>query len=296
MVSLYSMPKITKAIITAAGYGTRFLPATKVIPKEMLPLIDRPIIQALAEEAVESGITKVVIVTRPGAEMTKQHFAPYTSLEDHLKSQGKTEQINRLKAISQMAEFSFIDQNPDFPYGTGAPLLSARDYLEEGEFFVLMFGDDLVKAQKPAVRQLIELWEKQPSAVILATQEVPESQVSRYGIIKFKEGSEEVEDLVEKPDPGSAPSRLASFGRFILNQGIVKILEEQIRQPMDGKEFYLTDAISTYAKKNPVLALPIEGKWLTTGDPLNWLKANVEFALEREDIGREFSDYLKELL
>lgn len=289
------MARITKAIIAAAGFGTRFLPATKVIPKEMLPLLDRPIIQILVEELVGSGIEEIILVTRPGVVVTREHFKPQTALEKYLLKQGKKELLGSLEKISRLAKIVFVEQNLRLPYGPGAPLVSVADRIGPKEYFVLMFGDDLVKAAVPATKQLINLWQKK-KAVILGCQELPRSQVSRYGIVRHKKGSkDEVEEIVEKPTIKEAPSCLASFGRFILNREIVDILLDQQRQVVPGKEFYLTDAITTYAQKKPVLAAKIDGLWLTTGDPLNWLKATVEFALARPDLGKEFAKYLKDL-
>lgn len=290
------MAKITKAVIAAAGFGTRFLPATKVIPKELLPLIDRPIIQYLVEELVDSGIKEIILVVRPQAPIIKDHFSPKILHEEHLRAQNKKELLALLKNISKMAKISFVEQSPKLPYGTGAPIVSAASKIKKDEFFMMVFGDDLVKAKIPAAKQLINYWEGRPSTVILGVQELPLSEVSRYGIVKFKRSSKDiVEDFVEKPKTKDAPSRFASFGRFILNRRIVDLLQEQIKKVPKGKEFYLTDAISAYAQNSQVLALPIEGKWLTTGDPLNWLKASIEFALDREDFGKEFKAYLKSL-
>jgi len=289
------MARITKAIIAAAGFGTRFLPATKVIPKEMLPLLDRPIIQVLVEELAGSGIKEIILVTRPGVTTIREHFSPQVSIEKHLLKQGKKELLGSLKKISQLAKIILVEQDSRLPYGTGAPLVSVADRIGPNEYFVLMFGDDLVKAAVPATRQLINLWQKK-KAVILGCQELPKSQVSHYGIIRHKKGSkDEVEEIVEKPTIKEAPSCLASFGRFILNREIIDILLDQKKQVVPGKEFYLTDAITAYAQKKPVLAQKIDGQWLTTGDPLNWLKATVEFALARPDLGKEFGQYLKNL-
>ena len=285
--------RIQKAIIAAAGFGTRFLPATKVIPKETLPLIDRPIIQYLVEEAANSGLKEVILIVRPGASAIKDHFSPKVAVEAHLRRQGKKELLEQLKQISKMAKISVVEQDPKLPYGTGAPLVTVEGKVKKNEFFVFMFGDDLVKAKVPATKQLIDLWQKK-QAVILGCQEVPRSQVCRYGIIRYKKGSkEEVEEMVEKPKVDEAPSCLASFGRFILNREIVDILLEQQKQVATGKEFYLTEAITTYAQKKPVLAQKIDGQWLTTGDPLNWLKATLEFALDRPDLGPELAAFLK---
>ncbi len=288
--------KITRAVIAAAGFGTRFLPATKVIPKEMLPLVDRPIIQALVEEAVRSGIKEVILVIRPGNPLIRQHFGLQTDLGEHLKKQAKQEFLKELQKMSRMAKFIFVEQDKNLPYGTGSPVLSAKKYLKKGEFFVLMYGDDLVKAEIPVTKQLIDFWVKRPTSAVLAVQEIPRSQVNRYGIIKLKSGSaNQMEYIVEKPKVEEAPSCLASLGRFILNWEILKILEEQRDNLQNGKEFYLTDAITTYAQKKPVLVMAIKGQWLTTGDPLNWLKANIEFALEKKEIKQELAHFLKDL-
>lgn len=290
------MAKITKAVIAAAGFGTRFLPATKVIPKELLPLIDRPIIQYLVEELVDSGIKEIILVIRPQAPIIKDHFSSKILHEEHLRAQNKEELLDLLKKISKMAKISFVEQKKNLPYGTGAPLLSVADKIKKDEFFVMVFGDDLVKAKIPAAKQLMNYWQERPSTVVLGVQELPLSEVNRYGIVKFRRGSKDVvEDFVEKPKAKEAPSRFASFGRFVLNRQIIDILQEQAKKMPQGKEFYLTGAIAAYAQRNHVLARPIEGKWLTTGDPLSWLKASIEFALDREDFGKEFKAYLKSL-
>jgi len=286
---------ITKAIILTAGFGTRFLPATKIIPKEMLPLIDKPIIQYSVEEAVASGIKEIILVTRPGVSAIRNHFGPKISLEKHLLEQGKVNLLEDLKNLAKIAKFSFVEQDPRLPYGTGAALVSAAKKIKKNEFFVFMFGDDLVKAKIPATKQLLNFWAHHRQAIILGVAEVPKNQVSRYGILKLKKGTFEVEDFVEKPSPEKAPSRLASLGRFILNRDIIDILLEQKEHMTQGKEFYLTDAISTYLKTNKVLAFKIQGKWLTTGDPLSWLKATIEFALGRKDLTPDFQTYLKSL-
>lgn len=288
--------KITKAVILAAGFGTRFLPATKIVPKEMLPLIDKPIIQYLVEEGVSSGIEEIILVTRPKVLAVKEHFSPKVALARHLLRQNKGELLKSLQKLSQMAKFSFVAQDPRLPYGTGAALVSIASKIKKNEFFVLMFGDDLVKAKIPATKQMLDFWANNSQAIVLAAAEVPRSEVGRFGILKLKKGSNcEVEDFIEKPSPGKAPSSLASLGRFILNREIIDILLKQKNKVPENREFYLTEAISVYAKANSVLALKIQGKWLTTGDPLSWLKATVEYALEREDLGPQFRAWLKSL-
>lgn len=288
------MAKIKKAIIAAAGYGTRFLPATKVQPKEMLPIIDKPIVQYLVEEAVSSGIKDIIIVTRAGLHVVEDHFDSSFEIERHLEVDNKRGLLKKVQEIPRLANFIYLRQTKDLPYGNGAPLLVAADLIQKGESFVYMFGDDLVKSKVPATKQLIRLWQKNPGAVIVATQEVPKEETYRYGIVKLKKGSKnQIETIIEKPKPSEAPSNLSTFGRFVLNRAIIDILAKQ--KLGKGGELWLIDAISSYAKKHKVLAARIEGQWLTTGDPFRYLKAMVEFALDRPDIGKEFKKYLKSL-
>jgi UTP--glucose-1-phosphate uridylyltransferase len=288
------MPKIKKAIIAAAGYGTRFLPATKVQPKEMLPIIDKPIIQYLVEEAVASGITDIIIVTRAGLHSVEDHFDSTFEIEQQLKANNKKALLKAVKRIPRMANFIYLRQTKDLPYGNGAPLLVAADLIEKGESFVYMFGDDLVKSKIPATKQLISVFRKNPGSVVVAAQAVPKDEVDRYGIIKFKKGSQSrIEDIVEKPDPDRAPSNLAQFGRFILNKGVIDLLAE--KKLGKGGELWLADAIARYAKKRKTVVAKIKGQWHTTGDPLRYMKAMVEFALDRPDFGKEFKKYLQSL-
>ncbi len=288
--------KITKAVIAVAGYGTRFLPATKNQPKEMLPIIDKPIVQYLVEEAVNSGIKDIILVTRFGQSALENHFDTNMELEIQLTKNGKKETLKKIQKIYRMANYVYVRQGRHLPYGNGTPLLCVRDLMSKGEPFVYMFGDDLVLSKKPCVKQMLEYWKKHRFAPCVAVQEVPDSELDRYGVYKLKKGSHDrVEDAVEKPAKGKAPSNLAQFGRFILNTDIIDILKKNHDNKKLGKdnELWLTDAIIEYAKKRPVYAVRIEGRWMTTGDPLRFMKTAVEFALEREDIGQEFREFLK---
>jgi len=291
--------KITKAVIAVAGYGTRFLPATKNQPKEMLPIIDKPGIQYLVEECVESGIENIIMVTRFGQSVMENHFDSNAVLEQQLRANGKLDLLKKVQRVSQMANIVYVRQRSHFPYGNGTPLLVVKDLIEKDEAFVFMWGDDMVQAKVPAVKQVIKAWQKEPGAVILGAQEVDLKEVSRYGIVKLKKGSQnEVEGVVEKPKTEEAPSRLAQYGRFILNHKIIDILWKNYENNKLGKdgELWLTDAIHEYIKgKGKVLVAPIEGKWMTTGDPLRYLQTTVEFALARDDIGPDFRKFLKEL-
>lgn len=289
------MKKITKAIIAAAGYGTRFLPATKVQPKEMLPIVNKPIIQYLVEELVDSGISEIILVTRVGQNTMENHFDSNFELEYRLERDKKLERLEAVRRIATMANFVYVRQGRHLPYGNAVPLLCARNLIDKNEPFIYLFGDDLVKSQTPCTAQLIDFWQKHrcPDAVI-AAQKVAKKEVDRYGILKLKSGSEyEVEDAIEKPTPEEAPSQLAQFGRFILNDKIIKILLDL--QLGKDNELWLMDALRQLAKTDRVLAAPIKGKWLTTGDPLRYMQAQVEFALDRKDIGQDFKRFLKDL-
>lgn len=296
------MPQIrtvSKAVIAVAGYGTRFLPATKNQPKEMLPLIDKPVIQYLVEECVDSGIENIILVTRFGQSVLENHFDSNAELEQQLKADGKLDLLAKVQRVSQMANIVYVRQRGHLPYGNGTPLLVVKDIIDKNEPFVFMWGDDLVQAQEPATKQMLRVWRKQPRSIVLGAQEVPLEEVSRYGIVKIKRGTENVvQSIVEKPDPTKTPSRLAQYGRFVLNHKIIDILWHNYEKKKFGKggELWLTDAVEEYNRAGgKVLVAPIEGNWVTTGDPLRYMRAMVEFALVRDDIGPEFREYLKSL-
>lgn len=291
--------KIRKAVIAAAGFGTRFLPATKNQPKEMLPIIDKPIIQYLVEEAVDSGIEDIILVTRMGQSTLENHFDSNFELEKLLEKNGKLDKLQKVKKISRMANFIYVRQHKYLPYGNGTPLISIKNLIGKNERFVYMFGDDLVLSEKPCTKQIIDYSNQKGGAVTVAVQEISKEEVSRYGIYKISEGTEDrVESAVEKPDPKDvSPPYVAQFGRFILNRDIINITNEHLKKNKLGKnnELWLIDSIIDYAKKKPVFAAKIKGKWMTTGDPLRYMKTQVRYALERKDIGPEFTKFLKGL-
>lgn len=289
---------IKKVVIAAAGYGTRFLPATKNQPKEMLPIIDKPIIQYLAEEAVESGIQDVILVTRSGQSTLENHFDTNFELEHLLENNGKEELLEKVRVISRMANYVYVRQHKYLPYGNGTPLLAVKDLIGKNERFIYMFGDDLVLSKTPCTKQLIDYSNKKAGAVTVAVQEVPKSEVNRYGIYKLAPGSKDrVLDAIEKPKIEKAPSRLAQFGRFVLNHEIIDLLQTRYEKNNMGKdgELWLIDAIIEYAKKKPVYAAKIKGEWMTTGDPLRYMQTQVRYALDRADIGEDFKNFLKDL-
>jgi UTP--glucose-1-phosphate uridylyltransferase len=290
--------KITKAIIAAAGYGTRFLPATKNQPKEMLPIIDKPIIHYLVEEAVNSGITDIVLVTRAGNHIMEDYFDNQSELETALKAAGKEEQLATIRNIPLMANFIYVRQKKHLPYGNGSPLLAAKSVIDDDEAVVYMFGDDLTLSEVPVVKQLIDVYEKYQPAAVAAAQEVPWEEVVRYGVFEYKDKSDvpyEMQSIVEKPNKDEAPSNKAQDGRFILSYEVIKELENTPKGK--GNELWLTDAFARLAEKgHTIIAQPINGEWLTTGDPLRYLQATIKFALDREDINGDFLEFLKKVI
>ncbi|KKQ50783.1 MAG: UTP-glucose-1-phosphate uridylyltransferase [Candidatus Woesebacteria bacterium GW2011_GWC1_38_13] len=288
--------KIKKAIIAAAGYGTRFLPATKNQPKEMLPIIDKPIIHHLVEECVSSGITDIIIVTRSGQGIMEDYFDSSLELEYMLDKNGKDDLLKKVRDIPQMANFVYVRQKKNLPYGNGTPLLVAAPLIDNYESVVYMFGDDLTISKKPVTRQLIDVFYNNSPSAVLAVQEVPDIDVERYGTVKYKnkEKNYEISTILEKMPLGKNPSNMAQFGRFVFSYDVIK----EVKNTSTGKdnELWITDVLNNLAQSGKkVIAQPIEGKWLTTGDPLRYMQTQVLFALERSDIGKDFSEFLKNL-
>lgn len=285
------MPKpIKKAIVAVAGSGTRLLPATKAMPKEMLPIVDKPIIQLVVEELVEAGIEDIILVTKWDKKSLEDHFDHNWALANELKKAGKEELWEQVKKISEMANFIYVRQKG--PYGNGTPVLSAAN-LVEGEPFMFVWGDDLVKSKISFAKQMVDDYAKH-GHMMIGVQEVPLEDVVRYGIVKLKKGTMEIEDIIEKPTMEEAPSRYADFGRMILNPDIVEVLKNTALGK--GNELWIVDAIRTYIKNGgKFLAKKVEdGEWLTTGDPLNYLKAILKYAADREDINGELIKFIKD--
>ena len=283
--------KITKGVIAVAGSGTRFLPATKTLPKEMLPLVDRPIIHYVVEEMVQAGITDIILVTRADKKPLEDYFDHNVLLEQSLRQANKTKYLEEVERTAKMANFIYIRQKG--PYGNGTPVLCAKNIIGD-EPFAFAYGDDLVKSKVSFTKQIIDNYERN-QAVVMGCQEVEPEEVSLYGIMKLKENSPimEVEGIVEKPKQEEAPSRLSNFGRFILVPEICEILE---KLPLGkGNELWLTDAIQEYIRRgNQVVVQPIQdGRWYTTGDPLRFLEVTLEYALDRDDLGPAVRELLK---
>lgn len=283
---------IKKAVVAVAGSGTRLLPATKSMPKEMLPIVDKPIIQLVVEELVEAGIEDIILVTKWDKKPLEDHFDQSWALEQDLERGGKEELLERIKRISEMANFIYVRQKG--PYGNGTPVLSAASLLQD-EPFVFVWGDDIVKSETSFTGQMVKDF-NQHQCPMIGVQEVPRDTVHRYGIVKTKPDSMEIEDIVEKPSIEEAPSDLADFGRMILNKDIVKVLQNTAL----GKdnELWIVDAIRSYIQSGgKFMAKQVEdGEWHTTGDPLTYMKTTLAYAMEREDIGDDLKNFLKQYL
>lgn len=287
------MAKIRKAIIPAAGYGTRFLPATKAMPKEMLPIVDKPIIQIVVEEAIHSGIEEVVIVTGWNKRSIEDHFDYPTALERYLRDNGKDEQADEVVRISNLANFIYIRQKG--PYGNGTPVLNARNVIGD-EPFAILWGDEFIHSDPPRLKQMIDVWDKYGKPNISAVR-VPENRVDKYGIADVTEiepGVSKINRLVEKPKVGEAPSTLAAHGAYIMTPRLFEILAAT---PLgQGGELWLADAISTLATETDVLAVEIKnGTYYDTGNKLEYLKTVVEFGLRHPEINGDFREFLKNL-
>lgn len=284
--------KVKKAVIPAAGLGTRFLPATKAQPKEMLPIVDKPTIQYIIEEAVASGIEQILIITGRNKKSIEDHFDKSFELEEQLKSNGKEELLDLVQDISNMVDIHYIRQKE--PKGLGHAINCARIFVGNEPFAVLL-GDDVVDSKKPCLKQLMECYEEFNTS-ILGVQEVPEKDVSKYGIIKgcqVKDRVYKVEDMVEKPQAKEAPSNIAILGRYIITPEIFDILSTI--EPGKNNEIQLTDALKVLMSKENMYAYNFEGRRYDVGDKLGFLEATVEFALKNENLQENFMKYLQSI-
>jgi UTP--glucose-1-phosphate uridylyltransferase len=289
--------KVRKAVFPAAGLGTRFLPATKAQPKEMLPLVDKPIIQYGVEEALHSGIQNIIIVTGRGKSAIEDHFDVSFELENQLEIRGKKELLATVRAVSDMINVSYIRQKEAL--GLGHAVLRARE-LVGAEPFAVVLADDVIDAETPCLRQLLDVYDFF-AAPVLAVMEVPPEKISAYGVVDAEaishNGSKDrvyrIRDLVEKPKPGEAPSNLAIIGRYVLTPEIFDSLQSV--EPGSGAEIQLTDGLKHLLHSRPIYAYRFEGTRYDAGDKLGFLKATVEFALRRHDLGGPFRCYLKSL-
>jgi len=284
--------QVRKAVFPAAGLGTRFLPATKAQPKEMLPIVDKPTIQYVVEEAVSSGLQDLIIVTGRGKNAIEDHFDRSWELEQVLLQKGREDLVATIREISSLTSICYIRQKE--PLGLGHAILVARNLVGDEPFAVLL-GDDIIDSEVPCLAQLLRVFERYQGAIV-AVQEVPRPEVRHYGVIEGAEVAEgifEVRDLVEKPLPESAPSNLAIIGRYILPPEIFASLSATA--PDDSGEIQLTDALRALLRSRKVYGYRFQGKRYDAGNKLGFLKATVEFALKRKDLARDFAAYLRNL-
>lgn len=288
--------EIHKVVIPAAGWGTRFLPATKAMPKEMLPVVDKPVIQYVVEEAVASGINNIIIITGWQKRAIEDHFDRSLELENHLKSQGKEKRLEIIRKIAELANFIYIRQKGEL-YGNAIPILAAQPAVGD-EPFAVMWGDEFIMAEPPRLAQMIKAYEKHKGVMISGVRIESKDQLSRYGIAdieKVDDGIFRVKKIVEKPLPDVAPSNLATHGAYILPPEIFGVIKNL--KPSKGGEIWLVDAINELNKNGvPIYACEIKnGKYYDTGNKLEYLKTVVEFALSHPEFSNEFKEYLKKL-
>jgi UTP--glucose-1-phosphate uridylyltransferase len=289
--------KVRKAVFPAAGLGTRFLPATKAQPKEMLPLVDKPLIQYGVEEAIHSGVQNIIIVTGRGKTAIEDHFDVSFELEHLLETRGKKDLLATVRAVSDMINVSYVRQKEAL--GLGHAVLRARELVGDEPFAVIL-SDDVIDAEVPALRQLLDVYEFY-GAPVLALMEVPKDSISAYGVVDAEPVSHHgggdrlyrIRNLVEKPKPQDAPSNLAIIGRYVLTPEVFHSLETI--EPGSGGELQLTDGLKHALRSRPIYGYRFEGTRYDAGDKLGFLKATVEFALKRYDLGEPFRTYLKSL-
>ena len=292
--------RVRKAVIPAAGFGTRFLPATKAVPKELLPIVDKPTIQYIMEEVVAAGIDQVVLITGREKGSIEHHFDTSTELENHLKKKGREDLLRIVQEIAEMVTLVSVRQKE--PLGLGHAILCAKRVIRNEPFAVLL-GDDLIDAETPCIRQMIDVYQELGRGLsaagglaLVAIQKVPRAETHLYGIIKGKKAGDRVyrvEELIEKPEKGTAPSNLAIIGRYILPPEILDILE---RIPKDKRgEIQLTDGLKELSRSIPIFGYEFFGDRYDAGDKLGYLQANVSFGLKHPDLGPKLRRFLKEL-
>jgi len=290
---------ITKAVIAAAGRGTRFLPVVKAYPKELVPLISKPNIQYLIEEAIGAGVTQIAIVHRLGENSIEKYFSPDPELEKYLTDTNKLEYLDSLKSIWNKTKLTFIPQPANLPYGNGSPVLAAKDFIGSDDF-VYMFGDDLTVEPTPGqfLSKMMATFDQYSPASVIAVKDVGSEEISRYGSAQYMDDPNyphRISAMLEKLPADQAPSTFAQGGRFVLNNKIISVLENQ--PTGQGNELWLADAQNYLAKNDVVLTQAFEGSedWLTTGDPLRWLIANITLALNDPHLKDGLIESIKKL-
>lgn len=286
--------KIRKAIIPVAGMGTRFLPATKAQPKEMLPVVDKPVIQYIVESAVAAGIEEIIFVTALGKRAIEDHFDRNFELEYRLEQAGKMTELERVQEIGKLAKFAFVRQAK--PLGDGHALLSAAPFIGDGEPVAVLFGDNFMDAEIPSLRQMMDVFDEYGEPVV-GLIEVPHDEVSKYGVVggrNLENGAYKIDSFVEKPDPADAPSNLIAHGEYIITSEILEILKHQ--EPGKGGEIRLADAFITHLEHGKLLyGKALEGKRFDCGNKLEFIKAQIELGLKHPEVQEGLKDYLDSL-
>jgi UTP--glucose-1-phosphate uridylyltransferase len=286
--------RVRKAIITDAGFASRYLPVTKTLPKAMLPLGNRPIMQFMVEECAQAGVEEIIIVATPeGKPIYEDYFNNNVNrIRKQLSTQGKEDRYEPVQHVLDFPQIIVITQDESLPYGNGSPVASAQKFVEEEEAFLVLYSDDVVFGAQGDAKTLVDKYEANPQAeAVIMAQEVEQSVVDKYGIISFKEGSdEELDNIIEKPDQGNAPSNLASYGRYLLKPSIFEHLVPT-NAGKDG-ELWTVDAITHLAKDKQVLVERTQGEWMTTGDPENYFRAHLKFVMEYEKYGPKVADWI----
>lgn len=290
---------IKKTVIAAAGRGTRFLPVVKAYPKELIPILSKPNLQYLIEEAIGAGITEIAIVHRSGENAIEKYFTPDSELEDYLTKNNKLNYLDSLKAIWEKAKLTFIPQPLDLPYGNGSPILAAKNFIGSDNF-IYMFGDDLTVESTPGrfLSKMISTFEKYHPAAVIAVKDVGREEISRYGSAQYMDDPNypnRISAMLEKLPADQAPSTFGQGGRFVVDNKILNVLQNQ--ETGLGNELWLADANNTLAKTDIVLteAFDSQSDWLTTGDPLRWLKANITIVLNNPEFKEDLKEFIKKI-
>lgn len=279
--------EIRKAIITAGGYGSRFLPITKSIQKEMLPIMSKPVISYLVDDLAKAGIAEIIFVVNEKAQQLKDYYSSDSEMMKYLKRNGKTEEYEKMASISHNIKFSYVQEQPSDPYGTAIPVLIAKEHVQNEDAFFVYMGDDFIFNADGSNEsaKMLELMDSAQADGVITAIEQPEADLHKYGVLQTKEerGFRYLEDIVEKPEPGQAPSNLANNSKYILNPKVIEIIEKQNPDPRHG-EYMVTDSIAELAKTDNIAVHIPNGQYLDAGNPKGWLKANLTIAMQDEEM------------
>ena len=287
---------VRKAIITDAGFASRYLPIAKTVPKAMLPMGNRPIMQFVIEECVEAGIEEIIIVATPeGKPIHEDYFNNNVNrIRKQLAAQGKEDRYESVQEVLDYPKITVITQDPSLPYGNGSPIASAKSFVENESAFIAIYSDDVIFGKPGDTKVMVDTYQANPELDgVIMSQEVDPNVVNKYGIISFRSGSQLLDNIIEKPEIGMAPSNLASYGRYLLTPAIFDYLIPS-NSGKDG-ELWTTDAITALAKTGKILVEKTRGEWMTTGDPENYFKAHLKFVIENEKYGSKIKDWVEEI-